>query len=48
MTNAVNIRVLFFGAARDAVAANQLDLALEAPGDHLEERETTASRIREA
>jgi molybdopterin synthase catalytic subunit len=31
MTNAVNIRVLFFGAARDAVAANQLDLTLEAP-----------------
>ena len=31
MTNAVNIRVLFFGAARDAVEANQLDLALEAP-----------------
>src|SRR5215510_10298392 len=31
MTNVVNIRVLFFGAARDAVEANQLDLALEAP-----------------
>ena len=31
MTKAVNIRVLFFGAARDAVEANQLDLALEAP-----------------
>ena len=31
MTNAVNIRVLFFGAARDAVEANQLDLELEAP-----------------
>src|SRR5215213_8218663 len=31
MTNAVNIRVLFFGAARDAVEATQLDLALEAP-----------------
>src|SRR5215218_7876165 len=31
MTNAVNIRVLFFGAARDAVEANELDLALEAP-----------------
>jgi MoaE-MoaD fusion protein len=27
----MNIRVLFFGAARDAVAANQLDLELEAP-----------------
>jgi molybdopterin synthase catalytic subunit len=31
MTQVVNIRVLFFGAARDAVEANQLDLALEAP-----------------
>jgi len=31
MTNAVNIRVLFFGAARDAVEANELDLAVEAP-----------------
>jgi len=31
MTSAVNIRVLFFGAARDAVEANQMDLALEAP-----------------
>ena len=31
MTNAVNIRVLFFGAARDAVAANELDLTLETP-----------------
>ena len=31
MTPVVNIRVLFFGAARDAVEANQLDLALEAP-----------------
>jgi molybdopterin converting factor subunit 1 len=31
MTNAVNIRVLFFGAARDAVEANQMDLALAAP-----------------
>src|SRR5215813_13248292 len=31
MTNAVHIRVLFFGAARDAVEANQLDLVLEAP-----------------
>ena len=27
----MNIRVLFFGAARDAVEANQLDLALEEP-----------------
>lgn len=27
----MNIRVLFFGAARDAVGANQLDLELEAP-----------------
>ena len=27
----MNIRVLFFGAARDAVEANQLDLELEAP-----------------
>ena len=27
----MNIRVLFFGAARDAVGANQMDLALEAP-----------------
>jgi hypothetical protein len=27
----LNIRVLFFGAARDAVEANQLELALEAP-----------------
>ncbi|HSE19575.1 MAG TPA: molybdenum cofactor biosynthesis protein MoaE [Pyrinomonadaceae bacterium] len=31
MTTEVNIRVLFFGAARDAVEANQLDLVLEAP-----------------
>ena len=31
MTKAVNIRVLFFGAARDAVEANQLELAVEAP-----------------
>jgi molybdopterin synthase catalytic subunit len=31
MTNAVNIRVLFFGAARDAVEANELDLAVDAP-----------------
>jgi molybdopterin synthase catalytic subunit len=31
MTSVVNIRVLFFGAARDAVEANQLDLALDAP-----------------
>ena len=29
--NKVNIRVLFFGAARDAVAANQLELALDTP-----------------
>jgi hypothetical protein len=27
----MNIHVLFFGAARDAVEANQLDLELEAP-----------------
>src|ERR1044072_2097807 len=27
----MNIRVLFFGAARDAVGANQMDLAVEAP-----------------
>jgi len=31
MTDAVNIRVLFFGAARDAVEANQLELAVDAP-----------------
>jgi molybdopterin synthase catalytic subunit len=31
MMSAVNIRVLFFGAARDAVEANQLELAVEAP-----------------
>jgi len=31
MTTAVNIRVLFFGAARDAVEANQIELAVEAP-----------------
>ena len=31
MTTPVNIRVLFFGAARDAVEANQLELAVEAP-----------------
>lgn len=31
MTKAVHIRVLFFGAARDAVEANEMDLALEAP-----------------
>jgi molybdopterin synthase catalytic subunit len=31
MTNAVHIRVLFFGSARDAVEANELDLAVAAP-----------------
>ncbi|HKG47766.1 MAG TPA: molybdenum cofactor biosynthesis protein MoaE [Pyrinomonadaceae bacterium] len=31
MTNAVNIRVLFFGAARDVVEANELELVLAAP-----------------
>jgi molybdopterin synthase catalytic subunit len=31
MTNKVSIRVLFFGAARDVVDANPLDLSLEAP-----------------
>ena len=31
MTQAVNIRVLFFGAARDAVEANELDLTVAAP-----------------
>jgi len=31
MTQAVNIRVLFFGAARDAVEANELELAVEEP-----------------
>jgi molybdopterin converting factor subunit 1 len=31
MTNQVSIRVLFFGAARDVVDANPLDLSLEAP-----------------
>lgn len=31
MTNAVNIRVLFFGAARDAVEGNELDLAVDQP-----------------
>src|SRR6476620_8844729 len=31
MTDAVNIRVLIFGAARDAVEANQLELAVESP-----------------
>jgi molybdopterin synthase catalytic subunit len=31
MTQAVNIRVLFFGAARDAVEANELDLAVDEP-----------------
>src|SRR6185369_3831428 len=31
MTNAVNIRVLFFGAARNAVEANELDLVVAAP-----------------
>jgi molybdopterin synthase catalytic subunit len=31
MTQAVNIRVLFFGAARDAVEANELDLVVAAP-----------------
>jgi len=31
MTSAVNIRVLFFGAARDAVEANELELAVEPP-----------------
>jgi molybdopterin synthase catalytic subunit len=30
-TTQVNIRVLFFGAARDVVDANQLDLSLDAP-----------------
>jgi len=31
MTNKVSIRVLFFGAARDVVDANPLNLSLEAP-----------------
>ena len=31
MTESVNIRVLFFGAARDVVDANQLELSLDAP-----------------
>jgi molybdopterin converting factor subunit 1 len=31
MTTAVNIRVLFFGAARDVVEANELELVLESP-----------------
>ncbi len=31
MSSPVKIRVLFFGAARDAVAANQLDLSLDSP-----------------
>ena len=31
MMSAVNIRVLFFGAARDAVEANELELTVEAP-----------------
>ena len=31
MTNAVNIRVLFFGAARDVVEANELALELDEP-----------------
>ena len=31
MTDVVNIRVLFFGAARDAVEANELDLAVDEP-----------------
>jgi len=31
MTNKVSIRVLFFGAARDVVDANPLDLSLEVP-----------------
>lgn len=31
MTNAVKIRVLFFGAARDAVDANPLELSVAAP-----------------
>jgi molybdopterin synthase catalytic subunit len=31
MNTPVRIRVLFFGAARDAVAANQLDLSLDPP-----------------
>jgi len=31
MTNKVSIRVLFFGAARDVVDANPLDLSLEEP-----------------
>jgi molybdopterin synthase catalytic subunit len=31
MTNQVSIRVLFFGAARDVVDSNPLDLSLEAP-----------------
>ena len=30
-TPRVNVRVLFFGAARDVVEANQLDLSLDAP-----------------
>ena len=31
MTKAVNIRVLFFGAARDAAAANELELTVDEP-----------------
>jgi MoaE-MoaD fusion protein len=45
MTNAVNIRVLFFGAARDAVEANQLDLELEAPATVSSAFQTLKSRF---
>ncbi len=31
MSDRVSVRVLFFGAARDAVASNQIEISLEAP-----------------
>jgi molybdopterin synthase catalytic subunit len=45
MTKAVNIRVLFFGAARDAVEANQLDLEVEAPATVSSAFQTLKSRF---
>lgn len=45
MTQVVNIRVLFFGAARDAVEAKQLDLALAAPATVASASQSLKSRF---
>jgi molybdopterin converting factor subunit 1 len=45
MTQAVNIRVLFFGAARDAVEANELDLAVAAPATVLSAFQSLKTRF---